>query len=120
MSLTGCSERIYSFKVVWHVGVECVEETSARKWYVFVSRNTGLRHMPVTIDANSSGYFDFACWCAIAAKLRAGLVRHPERMMRFLLDNRKAMSAYPDHAAEVKARDAIRFLFPEKPYNPHG
>ena len=58
MSLTGCSERIYSFKVVWHVGVECVEETSARKWYVFVSRNTGLRHMPVTIDANSSGYFD--------------------------------------------------------------
>ncbi len=42
MSLTGCSERIYSFKVVWHVGVECVEETSARKWYVFVSRNTGL------------------------------------------------------------------------------
>lgn len=62
----------------------------------------------------------FACWCAIAAKLKAGSVRHPERMMRFLLDNRKAMSAYPDHAAEVKARDAIRFLWPEKPYNPHG
>jgi hypothetical protein len=61
----------------------------------------------------------FACWCAIAAKLRAGKVQHPERMMRFLLDNRKAMSAYPDHAAEVKARDAVRFLFPEKPYNPH-
>jgi hypothetical protein len=61
----------------------------------------------------------FACWCAIAAKLRAGRVRHPERMMRFLLDNRKAMSAYPDHAAEVKAREAVRFLFPEKPYNPH-
>ena len=61
----------------------------------------------------------FACWCAIAAKLRAGKVHHPERMMRFLLDNRKAMSAYPDHAAEVKAREAVRFLFPEKPYNPH-
>jgi hypothetical protein len=61
----------------------------------------------------------FACWCAIAAKLRAGKVQHPERMMRFLLDNRKAMSAYPDHAAEVKAREAVRFLFPEKPYNPH-
>jgi hypothetical protein len=61
----------------------------------------------------------FACWCAIAAKLRAGTVRAPERMMRFLLDNRKAMSAYPDHAAEVKARDAIRFLFPVKAYNPH-
>jgi len=61
----------------------------------------------------------FACWCAIAAKLRAGAVRHPERMMRFLLDNRKAMSAYPDHAAELKAREAIRHLFPEKPYNPH-
>jgi len=60
----------------------------------------------------------FACWCAIAAKLRAGKVQHPERMMRFLLDNRKAMSAYPDHAAEVKAREAVRFLFPEKPYNP--
>ena len=62
----------------------------------------------------------FASWCAIAAKLRAGKVQHPERMMRFLLDNRKAMSAYPDHAAELKARDAIRFLFPEKPYNPHS
>lgn len=62
----------------------------------------------------------FACWCAIAAKLRAGKVQHPERMMRFLLDNRKAMSGYPDHAAELKARDAIRFLFPEKPYNPHS
>ena len=61
----------------------------------------------------------FACWCAIAAKLRAGKVQHPERMMRFLLDNRKAMSAYPDHAAELKAREAVRFLFPEKPYNPH-
>lgn len=60
----------------------------------------------------------FACWCAIAAKLRAGKVQHPERMMRFLLNNRKAMSAYPDHAAEVKAREAVRFLFPEKPYNP--
>lgn len=61
-----------------------------------------------------------ACWCAIAARLRAGRVRHPERMMRFLLDNRKAMSAYPDHAAEVKAREAIRHLWPERPYNPHG
>lgn len=61
----------------------------------------------------------FACWCAIAAKLRAGKVQFPERMMRFLLDNRKAMSAYPDHAAELKAREAVRFLFPEKPYNPH-
>jgi hypothetical protein len=62
----------------------------------------------------------FACWCAIAAKLRAGTVRAPERMMRFLLDNRKAMSAYPDQAAEQKARAAIRHLWPDKPYNPHG
>jgi hypothetical protein len=62
----------------------------------------------------------FACWCAIAGKLRAGTVRAPERMMRFLLDNRKAMSAYPDHAAEQKARAAIRHLWPDKPYNPHG
>jgi hypothetical protein len=62
----------------------------------------------------------FACWCAIVAKLRAGTVRAPERMMRFLLDNRKAMSAYPDHAAEQKARAAIRHLWPDKPYNPHG
>jgi hypothetical protein len=61
----------------------------------------------------------FACWCAIAAKLRAGKVQHPERMMRFLLDNRKAMSAYPDHAAEQKAREAVRHLFPVKAYNPH-
>ena len=62
----------------------------------------------------------FACWCSVAAKLRAGHVRHPERMMRFLLDNRKVMSAYPDHPAEVKAREAIRHLWPERPYNPHG
>ena len=62
----------------------------------------------------------FACWCAIVAKLRAGKVQHPERMMRFLLDNRQAMSAYPDQASEQKGREAIRFLFPEKPYNPHG
>ena len=61
----------------------------------------------------------FACWCAIAAKFRAGTVRHPERMMRFLLDNRKAMSAYPSQAAETKARAAIRHLYQEKPYNPH-
>jgi len=62
----------------------------------------------------------FACWCAIAAKLRAGKVQFPERMMRFLLDNRKAMDAYPDQPAEEKARAAIRHLWPEKPYNPHG
>ena len=62
----------------------------------------------------------FACWCAIAAKLRAGKVQFPERMMRFLLDNRKAMDAYPDQAAEQKARAAIRHLWPDKPYNPHG
>jgi len=61
----------------------------------------------------------FACWCAIAAKLKADQVKYPERMMRFLLDNRKAMSAYPDHAAEQKAREAIRKLWPERAYNPH-
>ena len=61
----------------------------------------------------------FACWCAVAAKLRAGKVQHPEKMMRFLLDNRKAMSAYPDHEAERKARDLIRKLYPEKAYNPY-
>ena len=81
-------------------------------------------HGAVAAKLLNSGTVDrlafFACWCAIAAKLRAGVVRHPERMMRFLLDNRKAMSAYPDHAAELKARDAVRFLFPEKRYNPHG
>ena len=61
----------------------------------------------------------FACWCAIATKLKADQVRFPERMMRFLLDNRRAMSAYPDHAAELKAREAIRKLWPERAYNPH-
>lgn len=80
-------------------------------------------HAAVAAKLLNAGTVDrlafFACWCAIAAKLRAGKVQHPERMMRFLLDNRKAMSAYPDHAAELKAREAVRFLFPEKPYNPH-
>jgi hypothetical protein len=81
-------------------------------------------HAAVAAKLLNSGTVDrlafFACWCAVAAKLRAGRVRHPERMIRFLLDNRKAMSAYPDHAAELKAREAVRHLFPEKPYNPHG
>ena len=80
-------------------------------------------HAAVAAKLLNSGSVDrlafFACWCAIAAKLRAGKVEHPERMMRFLLDNRKAMSAYPDHAAEVKAREAVRHLWPDKPYNPH-
>lgn len=81
-------------------------------------------HAAVAAKLLNAGTVDrlafFACWCAIAAKLRAGKVQHPERMMRFLLDNRKAMSAYPDHAAEQKARAAIRHLWPDKPYNPHG
>jgi len=81
-------------------------------------------HAAVAAKLLNSGTVDrlafFACWCAVAAKLRAGTVRHPERMIRFLLDNRKAMAAYPDHAAELKAREAVRHLFPEKPYNPHG
>lgn len=92
--------------------------------FLDIKEGERVYHAAIAAQLLNSGTVDrlafFACWCAIAAKLRAGLVRHPERMMRFLLDNRKAMSAYPDHAAEVKARDAIRFLFPEKPYNPHG
>ena len=62
----------------------------------------------------------FSCWCAIVARVRDGRVQHPERMMRFLLDNRKAMAAYPSAADELKAREAVRHLYPEKPYCPHG
>jgi len=62
----------------------------------------------------------FSCWCAVVARVRDGRVQHPERMMRFLLDNRKAMGAYPSQADETKAREAVRHLFPEKPYCPHG
>ena len=92
--------------------------------FLDIKEGERVYHAAVGAKLLNSGTVDrlafFACWCAIAAKLRAGLVRHPERMMRFLLDNRKAMSAYPDHPAELKARDAVRFLFPEKRYNPHG
>jgi hypothetical protein len=91
--------------------------------FLDIKEGERVYHAAVAAKLLNSGTVDrlafFACWCAIAAKLRAGKVQHPERMMRFLLDNRKAMSAYPDHAAEVKAREAVRFLFPEKPYNPH-
>jgi hypothetical protein len=91
--------------------------------FLDINHGKDIYHAAVAGKLLNSGTVDrlafFACWCAIAAKLRAGKVQHPERMMRFLLDNRKAMSAYPDHAAEVKAREAVRFLFPEKPYNPH-
>ena len=92
--------------------------------FLDIKEGQRVYHAAVAAKLINAGVVDrlafFASWCAIAAKLRAGLVRHPERMMRFLLDNRKAMSAYPDHAAELKARDAVRFLFPEKRYNPHG
>ena len=91
--------------------------------FLDIKEGERVYHAAVAAKLLNAGTVDrlafFACWCAIAAKLRAGKVQHPERMMRFLLDNRKAMSAYPDHAAEVKAREAVRFLFPEKPYNPH-
>jgi hypothetical protein len=91
--------------------------------FLDIKEGERVYHAAVAAKLLNSGTVDrlafFACWCAIAAKLRAGKVQHPERMMRFLLDNRKAMSAYPDHAAEVKAREAVRFLFPEKVYNPH-
>ena len=91
--------------------------------FLDIKEGERVYHAAVAAKLLNAGTVDrlafFACWCAIAAKLRAGKVQFPERMMRFLLDNRKAMSAYPDHAAEVKAREAVRFLFPEKPYNPH-
>jgi len=91
--------------------------------FLDIKEGERVYHAAVAAKLLNAGTVDrlafFACWCAIAAKLRAGKVQHPERMMRFLLDNRKAMSAYPDHAAELKAREAVRFLFPEKPYNPH-
>jgi hypothetical protein len=92
--------------------------------FLDINHGKDIYHAAVAGKLLNSGTVDrlafFACWCAIAAKLRAGKVQHPERMMRFLLDNRKAMSAYPDHAAELKAREAVRFLWPDKPYNPHG
>jgi hypothetical protein len=92
--------------------------------FLDINHGKDIYHAAVAGKLLNSGTVDrlafFACWCAIAAKLRAGRVRHPERMMRFLLDNRKAMSAYPDQAAEQKARAAIRHLWPDKPYNPHG
>ena len=91
--------------------------------FLDIKEGERVYHAAVAGKLLNSGTVDrlafFACWCAIAAKLRAGKVQFPERMMRFLLDNRKAMSAYPDHAAELKAREAVRFLWPEKPYNPH-
>ena len=91
--------------------------------FLDIKEGERVYHAAVAAKLLNSGTVDrlafFACWCAIAAKLRAGKVQFPEKMMRFLLDNRKAMSAYPDHAAELKAREAVRFLFPEKPYNPH-
>ena len=92
--------------------------------FLDIKEGERVYHAAVAAKLLNSGTVDrlafFACWCAIAAKLRAGKVQFPERMMRFLLDNRKAMSAYPDHAAELKAREAVRFLWPEKVYNPHG
>jgi hypothetical protein len=92
--------------------------------FLDIKEGERVYHAAVAAKLLNAGTVDrlafFACWCAIAAKLRAGKVQFPERMMRFLLDNRKAMDAYPDQAAEQKARAAIRHLWPDKPYNPHG
>jgi hypothetical protein len=61
-----------------------------------------------------------AAWCSAARKAREGRVRHPAAVMQFLLRNPKALRAYAAECDEAKAREAIRRLWPPRPYCPHG
>ena len=62
----------------------------------------------------------YACWCEICTKLNAGKVEAPEKLMRFLLNDRRVMAEYPTQAAETKARQLINHLYPAPSYNPHN
>ena len=64
----------------------------------------------------------FACWLEVVAKHKAGKVQHPERLMRFLLNDRRIMGEYPTAESETKARQLINHLYRDaRPaYSPHG
>ena len=64
----------------------------------------------------------FACWLEVVAKHKAGKVNHPERLMRFLLNDRRIMGEYPTAESETKARQLINHLYrdAQPAYSPHG
>jgi GntR family transcriptional regulator len=48
-----------------------------------------------------------AVWCEVLSKSRRGAVRNPAAVLRWLLDNPKALAAYPSQASEDKARSIL-------------
>jgi len=64
----------------------------------------------------------YACWLEVVAKHKAGKVNHPERLMRFLLNDRRIMAEYPTAESETKARQLINHLYrdAQPAYSPHG
>ena len=64
----------------------------------------------------------YACWLEVVAKHKAGKVNHPERLMRFLLNDRRIMGEYPTAESETKARQLINHLYrdAQPAYSPHG
>jgi hypothetical protein len=51
-----------------------------------------------------------ACWCEAVHKARAGKVRNPAAVLRWLLQTPKAFAEYPGQASEEKARRLLRML----------
>ncbi len=49
-----------------------------------------------------------SCWCESLQKFRSGKVRCPAAVLRWLLQNPRAMAEYPTQAAEDKARRILR------------
>ena len=47
-------------------------------------------------------------YAAVCRKMKAGKVNNPARLLRFLLDSRKAMVTYSSQADEDSARNALR------------
>ena len=64
----------------------------------------------------------YACWLEVVAKHKAGKVNHPERLMRFLLNDRRIMGEYPTAESETRARQLINHLYrdAQPAYSPHG
>lgn len=46
-------------------------------------------------------------WCEVLSKSRRGVVRNPAAVLRWLLDNPKALAEYPSQASEDKARSIL-------------
>jgi aryl-alcohol dehydrogenase-like predicted oxidoreductase len=52
----------------------------------------------------------FAAWCEVLRKQRAGKVKNPAGVLRWLLDRPSVMAVYATASSEEKARSLLRRL----------